>query len=324
MPTAYKYHLQPYAGRSTRHKCPKCGRGQSFSYYIDDNGWNPGPQYGRCNHTGCGYLLYPSHITAPAAVAAPSPNLATEKQPPIYYTRANVAAYRPAAMNNALCRYLCTRLTDMNRFFDVLRQYCIGSVEDGIIFWQIDEHFTIHRGKVMWYRPDGHRLKLTRPDGSEYGKVQMMWKYIPNHHRDRDPEMCYFGQHLATLYPNKPLALVESEKTALVMSYYYPNFIWVSTLSLANFQAYRLTSLKDRKTPIIIFPDFDGYDQWHTKALAIKDLMPDSLIFVDDFILSHGSEKDDLADIFLRDPAAVYDAFIQQASLYESINCPTA
>lgn len=318
MPTAYKYHLEKYAGRSTRHKCPHCGRVQSFSYYIDDNGWNPGPQYGRCNHTGCGYLLYPSGIIAPANVAAPSQNFATEKQPPIYYTKDEVKRYRAAEMDNALSRFLSQRFFDIDRLKSVFRDYCIGSVEDGIIFWQIDENCQIHRGKVMWYKDNGHRLKLTRSDGSEYGKVQMMWKYL-NHDRDREPEMCFFGQHLAALHPDKPIAIVESEKTALVMSYLYPDFIWVATLSLNNFQAYRLKFLEHSNRAIVVFPDSDGFDLWQEKATSITALMPSLRLFVSPFTRVFGTCKEDLADIVFEGFFAGCSSFVTYMKEYLTV-----
>lgn len=291
--TLYKYHLEKYAGRSTRHKCPACGRVQSFSYYVDENNRPAGPEFGRCNHTGCGYFLYPSGI---AATSPDVPTKTAPPPPPIYYTKDEVKRYRAAEMDNALSRFLSQRFFDIDRLKSVFRDYCVGSTEDGIIFWQIDENKQIHRGKVMWYNNNGHRLKLTRPDGSEYGKVQMMWKYL-NHDRDREPEMCYFGQHLVTIYPNKPIGIVESEKTAIVMSYLYPDFIWVATLSLNNFQSYRLNFLEHCKRAIVVFPDADGFDLWQEKAASITALMPSLRLFVSPFTRVFGTGKEDLADI---------------------------
>lgn len=223
-------------------------------------------------------------------------------------------------MDNALSRYLAKRFMDVDRLKSVFRDYCIGSTEDGIIFWQIDENKQIHRGKVMWYNDNGHRLKLTRPDGSEYGKVQMMWKYL-NHDRDREPEMCYFGQHLVTLYPDKPIAIVESEKTAIVMSYLCPQFVWLATLSLNNFQAYRMNFLRDIRRPIYVFPDCDGQAQWEQKAAAISELIPGIKIAVNPFAHIFGEGKQDLADIvfegFFAYDCTFLDNFITYVNLYK-------
>ena len=309
MPTLYKYHLEKYAGRSTRHKCPACGRVQSFSYYVDENNRPAGTQYGRCNHTGCGYILYPSGI---AATSPDVPTHTAPPPPPIYYTKDEVKRYRAAAFDNPLIAYMAA--TFYRPYLErVCKDYCIGSIDNAVIFWQIDECYNIHRGKVMWYTSDAHRVKLKRADGSDYGKVQMMWKYL-NHDRDREPDMCYFGQHLAALYPNKPIAIVESEKTAIVMSYYYPNFIWVATMSLSNFRAYRLGFLGTRQA--IVFPDCDGYSAWNEQAQKIRAVMPDARLTVDDFIVRYASGKQDLADLFLKYGIDISEYFNNEMKIY--------
>lgn len=306
MPT-YRYHLEKYTGRNSRHTCPKCGRAQSFSLYLDADNRPAGPQYGRCNHAGCGYLLYPTSVTT--STAAP---VVTEKKPPIYYTKADVKAYRAAAFDNPLISYLAARfyIPYLER---VCKDYCIGSIDNAVIYWQIDEKFNIHRGKCMWYDSNAHRLKLKRKDGSDYGKVQMMWKYL-NRDRDREPEMCYFGQHLTALHHDKPIAIVESEKTALVMSYYYPNFIWVATMSLSNYRSYRLGFLGNRHA--IIFPDHDGFDAWEDQTRQIRSVMPDARITMDDFIIRYANGKQDLADLFLKYGYDISQYFNDEMKIY--------
>ena len=55
-----KYHLQKYAGISSRHTCPACERPRCFTLYIDDNGHLLHPTVGRCDHeSSCGYHLTP-------------------------------------------------------------------------------------------------------------------------------------------------------------------------------------------------------------------------------------------------------------------------
>lgn len=311
----YKYHLQPYS-RTSKRTCPKCGKSKCFTLYLDAEDRPVGNEFGRCDHAGCGYFRYPSADTSPTT-AAP---IVTTQQPPQYYTKAEVQKYRAFEMDNTLSQYLANKFLDIDRLKSVFRDYCIGSVENGIIFWQIDETFKIHRGKVMWYKDNGHRMKLTRTDGSEYGKVQMMWKYL-NHDREREPEMCYFGQHLVSIYNDKPLAIVESEKTAIIMSYIYPEFVWLATLSLNNFQTYRMNFLREIRRPITIFPDCDGTDQWEQKTAAIRELMPGIKIAVNPFTHIFGEGKQDLADIafegFFAGDSTFIDNFIQYSKLYK-------
>jgi hypothetical protein len=40
---------------------------------------------------------------------------------------------------------------------------------------------------------------------------------------------CLFGEHLTTLYPEKPVVVVEGVKTAFGMSLYYPDINWLAT-----------------------------------------------------------------------------------------------
>lgn len=290
----YKYHLEPYSPSSKR-TCPKCGRKKCFTLYLDRDNRPAGDQYGICDHTKeCGYRLYPTGRIDNSAIAP----VVIEKVDPIYYTRQQVSNYTLYKYNNGLSRFLQPKFKK-SELTKVFRDYCIGSVDYGIIFWQIDEQYRVHRGKVMWYNPDGHRTKIQNPDGTERGRIKMMWQFL---HRDRatEPEMCYFGQHLVSLYPDKPVALVESEKTCLIASLIEPQYNWIATLSINNFQTHRLDFLKNFQNYVLVFPDRDGFDKWKEKTAAIQNLMPNLKIGINDFILQYGNGKEDLADVFLR------------------------
>ncbi len=294
--TKYKYHLTPYAGRSSRTTCPNCKRQHCFSLYIDSENRPAGPEYGVCDHKKeCGYKRYPSGKIDNSAFEP----IKIEKVEPVYYTRQDVANYTANKLDNNLCKYLLTYCgLDAQRLKNILRDYCVGSIDGGIIFWQIDEQFRIHRGKVMWYNPDGHRTKILSSDGTERGKIKAMWQFLK---RDRkfEPEMCYFGQHLITLYPEKAVILVESEKTAIIGAYFIPKYNWIATLSLNNFNAHRLNFLKEFQKAVIVCPDKDGYYKWVEQTAKIKRLMPELKIKVNDFI-ENGSGKEDLADLLLK------------------------
>ena len=55
-----RYHLQKYAGISSRHTCPACERPRCFTLSIDDNGNALHPTVGRCDHeSSCGYHRTP-------------------------------------------------------------------------------------------------------------------------------------------------------------------------------------------------------------------------------------------------------------------------
>lgn len=290
----YKYHLEPYSPTSKK-TCPKCGRKKCFTLYLDENNTPAGEQYGICDHVKeCGYRLYPTGTINNSDL---EPVIVAKKEA-FFYDTETASAFNIKKYENGLIRFLLTKF-QKSELEQILNNYFIGSVNDGIIFWQIDENYKIHRGKIMWYNADGHRTKLKHSDGTEYAKISSMWKFLNRSH-DIEPEMCYFGQHLIKLYPEKPVAIVESEKTCLICSLIEPDFNWIATLSINNFQTYRLKFLQNFKNDILVFPDRDGYSDWAKKTKAIGALMPQLRIGINDFILEHGNAKEDLADILLK------------------------
>lgn len=74
---------------------------------------------------------------------------------------------------------------------------------------------------------------------------------------------CLFGEHLLQDKVNANVALVESEKTAVICSLLLPEYIWLATGGKSQFND-RLMVLKGRK--VTAFPDIDGYDEWRKRA----------------------------------------------------------
>ncbi len=297
-----RYRLQPYKGPGTRHECPNCHSKHSFTYYIDANEYERGivsifgEEFGRCdNLNSCGYEKKPNGQTQKKEIEK------IKKITPIPYTKEDVRRFRHNAFENNLAKFLLEKCNfDYIKLQQVFKDYCIGSTYNrGIIFWQIDEFLNIHRGKIMWYKEDGHREKYF--DGKqERGHIQAMWSFL-NRSRDIEPEMCYFGQHLCKINPDKPIALVESEKTALIAAYKIPEYNWIATSSIMNFRSYRLNFLKTcQKKEVFIFPDRDGYNDWFEKAQAIKNFFPRKKFIVNSLIIREGKDKEDLADLLLR------------------------
>lgn len=296
-----RFRLQPYKGPGTRHKCPNCGSAHSFTYYVDAEEYDRGnvvifgEDVGRCdNERACGYEKKPNKEAQKKTVGS------FVQKEPVYYTKADVQRFRGSSYGNNLSKFLVETMGfDWGQLQKVYKDYCVGSTSNrGIIFWQIDENFRIHRGKIMWYQQNGHREKFF--DGKqERGRIQSMWKYL-GRPQDIEPEMCYFGQHLIKLYPEKPIALVESEKTALIAAYKIPDYNWMATSSIMNFRNYRLNFLKDFKNDVLIFPDRDGYNEWFQQTQVIQQFFPGVRFIVNSLIIREGNGKEDLADLILR------------------------
>ena len=72
-----------------------------------------------------------------------------------------------------------------------------------------------------------------------------------------------FGEHLLPRYPGLPVALVEAEKTAVICSADFPEFLRLATGGLSQFND-RVNVLLCRK--VIALPDLGGYELWRKKA----------------------------------------------------------
>ena len=129
---------------------------------------------------------------------------------------------------------------------NALRRYLVGfdsfntgRLGDALIFWQVNADKKILNAKRIHYRFDGHRDKKMPPTVMYPGNPQ-----------------CLFGLHLINDDPDKPVAIVESEKSALIMSMARPEYLWMACGSLNNFNERFLEPLRERF--IIGFPDLDN------------------------------------------------------------------
>lgn len=108
--------------------------------------------------------------------------------------------------------------------------------------------------KWMVYKDDGHRDKLYHPKS-------FTQKEKPN---DQNPEylevyrLCLFGEHLLKGNETKPVALVESEKSAVLAAWFYPEFVWLATAGLngASADDFKRLGLDDGRL-VRVFCDAD-------------------------------------------------------------------
>lgn len=164
------------------------------------------------------------------------------------------------------------------------------------VFWQIDTQGKIRTGKIMLYNPStGKRVK------EPFNHITWVHKALklPSF----ELRQCLYGEHLLKGDLFKPIALVESEKTAIIASVYLPQFIWLATGSLSNLKAEKCSILKGRT--VILFPDLKGFDKWTEKAEKISDKIWRTRFVVSDLLETKASEEEkvkglDLADYLIR------------------------
>ncbi len=108
----------------------------------------------------------------------------------------------------------------------------------------------------------GRRLKAA--EGEKESFVVFMGKAVL---KDANLQQCLFGEHLLTRYPEAPVCLVESEKTALIMAGFLPAFVWLATggkngAKWTDREVYK--ALEGRK--VVLYPDLGAFDAWKEKS----------------------------------------------------------
>ena len=283
---SHYYSLQKYTDPATRHTCPNCGRSKCFTMYVDPEGIPIHKTVGRCDHeSSCGYHLTPKQYFREHSHERPYCHSERNERLSIPNNRQDHHSLNLIPSNllpspsgdNHLIAYLKTLIP--NPFIDrIIIDYHIASTSDhATIFLQLDLNGNCRTGKIMQYDPaTGHRIK----DEAVPGRISWLHTRLKRRHqlpKDWQITQCLFGEHLLRKYPDKTVALVESEKTAIICSALMPEYLWLATGGKSQFNQ-RLAVLKSRK--IIAFPDIDGYHTWLNKStdfpfldLRVSDLL---------------------------------------------------
>lgn len=92
------------------------------------------------------------------------------------------------------------------------------------------------------------------------------WAHSELKLQDFHLKQCLYGEHLLT-NSSSPVMLVESEKTAVVMSRFIPDYIWLVTGGKNGcFNSETMQVLKGREVTLI--PDLGATEQWKEKSLC--------------------------------------------------------
>ena len=164
---------------------------------------------------------------------------------------ADIAAFwKPwLSTDSTFCRALvgCGYLSEEQMLRAADRYHLGRSRDGGVIFWQIDQAGNTRDGKIMYYRDDCHRDKAHHPS---WCSARMKAHY--GYDGDLTVDRCLFGLHLIShsslLTPpsSKSIAIVESEKTAVIMSERQPQYLWMAAGGLSMLTAEKLLPLSDR------------------------------------------------------------------------------
>lgn len=312
MSAPQRFTLEPYRGPSTRHTCPGCGHRKEFTKYVDTTTGEVLPDHvGKCNRADrCGYHypprdyfrdngLKPDNGTAYTPKPEPPPPV------PFLHDRDVVKALRAHPERNTLAAYWRDRI-GADRWDTVARDYALGTWPSGAlagaaVYWQVDTHGKVKAGKIMLYDPStGKRRKDTRSTSFVH------FENTGQNAGALNVEQCLFGEHLLRAWPmDTPVAVVESEKTAMIAAALVPAYLWVAVGSLGGFTLAKMQALTGRK--VLAFPDLSGdgsaLTKWRVKAVEFGHLF--AAVHVSDMLERMATDADrdaglDIADYLLR------------------------
>ncbi|RDB02398.1 DUF6371 domain-containing protein [Runella aurantiaca] len=271
----YRFHLD-----NTRPNrlftCPSCNH-KTLKRYVDEENNQYLPQdVGRCNReVNCGYHFTPKHYFSDHfALPERPPNaiLPLPRKPPAqtFIDKGLMQRTLSANANNHFKSYLKTLFGPEPAGY-LAEKFLIGTSKHwpgAVIFWQINVRGQIHAGKVMLYdASSGKRVK------KPYDHIQ--WVHALQKWPDFKLHQCFFGLHqLANVPTSQPIAVVESEKTAILMTLIFPKYVWLASGGM-GLQEDKFEPLAKRK--IILFPDAGidrgqgtPYEKWLLKAEVLQ------------------------------------------------------
>lgn len=286
----YKYFLD---NSSKKFICPRCFN-STFVKFVDGvNRAYLSDDLGRCDReSSCGYFSCP---TGTIMTVNDKPSLMPMVKS--YHSLELVEKSIMINLENNFVQFLKTIFSEAEVNEAVLKYLICNSKRwnGATVFWQIDNFERVHAGKILAYNQQtGKRIK------SNEGKALIDWVHSILKKKgiiERfNLNQCLFGLHLIKEVEGKVIGLVESEKTAVIMSIFKPNYTWLATGSKSGFKYDFLKPIQHYK--IIAFPDKGEYNDWLIKSKQLNKFGFD--IVISDW-LEQSNYKDgtDLADVLI-------------------------
>lgn len=300
---SYRYTLQKYFGPSSKYRCPSCNQQKRFTRYIDTETGEQLPDHvGRCDREDkCGYHYTPKQYFEDTKHERQYTYQYKRPQPPIKKIEPKKPIdYLPEEVLNK-----STEDWERNNFASFLIQifgnevakdrselYLIGNSKlwkGATAFWFVDIKTNVRQVKVMHYtigtgtinRTKSHQLAYKWSDKTKdyfedinhSDKIYKAGKKILNN-QEANLLDCFFGEHLLMLYPERKVAIVESEKTAIICSVYYPNYVWIATGGTNGCKWTKREVCKVLEgREVVLFPDLNCFEKWSEKAKEIQSIV---------------------------------------------------
>lgn len=297
--------------------CPACGHHRTFRTYIDTETNEPlHPSVGMCDRiNNCAHHYRPGQYfndtgkrpeaqTEARYIPPPPPRRSDWRAPQEWVTWT-----KQSHAKNKFAHWLAASV-GREKAKAAFEMYRVGTLplhtgyeqyEGACVYWQAGLDQQERSGKIMQYLPSGKRV----PEMNSY----WMHKLITG--KDLEEIGCaqtLFGEHLLRDRPKDPVCVVESEKSAMICSCFWPQYVWVATGGESNMTVERMMPLVGGS--VHVFPDKGVYSDytdkqgniragWRTKTYDVE-VMCERLVIYD--LLEHMEEVPkgaDIADLLL-------------------------
>ena len=256
----YKYTLDK---SSKKFICPKCHKKTFVKYIETETGNYLQESIGRCDReSNCNYHCKPNGEYENSFEIV---NISKPKTS--FHSYQLVAQSQRNFQQNNFVQFLKTIFT-IAEINHAIGKYAIGTSKHwngATVFWQIDNHKKVRHGKVLQYHCNSGKRYKDNSGRPLISSVRAVLK-ITNFNLSQ----CLFGLQLINGCNQKTIAIVESEKTAIIMSLFKPEYIWLATGGKGFFKYDMLLPIKQFK--IIAFPDKGEYNDWQNKSLQLIEL----------------------------------------------------
>ena len=282
----YKYTLDKSSKKFT---CPKCHKKTFVKYTETETGNYFDEDFGRCDReSNCNYHNAPNGDYKNTFEV-----INISKPEPSFHDYDLVNQSKRNYEQNNFVKFLKTIFSDFE-VKQAIQKYSIGTSKywkGATVFWQIDNLQKVRHGKILQYVPEtGKRYK------DKNGKPLIHSVRAVLQIKNFNLCQCLFGLQLIANSLQKTIAIVESEKTAIIMSLFKPEYIWLSTGGKGFFKYDMLLPIKQFK--IVAFPDKGEYKDWLNKATELNGF--GFKIEVNDWLENSNYENGtDLADVYI-------------------------
>ena len=263
--SSYEYKFEKHP--NIKGTCPACGEKNQFRYYQDQNGERLSTEFGKCERTNsCGYHKSPSKE---ATFIEPIKKEITKVD---YIMPDQNLVSKIGFWNQNQESNLHKHWNKIGIPLDHFKKHGVGTDEkENTIFIHRNIFGKITNFKKINYNSEGHRDKDKKINHYLSQPKDLSKKF----------SICLFGEELLDPEKKRKVIIVESEKSKVIGSYYYPDYDWVACGSCNGLTFDKLKVLEGREVYWLCDADKAGrknssINNLHTEKFNfhILDLFP--------------------------------------------------